>query len=74
MHAKIHVILSYLTTYAPRLAHPTLSSITCTIYEAIDLPSSHRPMVYYFKSAVVDPPAFLYMGKEKVESEYPRMT
>jgi hypothetical protein len=25
-------------------------------------------MVYYFQSTTVDPPAFLYMGKEKVES------
>lgn len=27
-------------------------------------------MVYYFKSTVVDPPAFIYVGKDKVESEY----
>ncbi|KAI1610326.1 hypothetical protein EDD36DRAFT_443861 [Exophiala viscosa] len=26
-------------------------------------------MVYYFKSTVVDPPAFLYVGKDKVENE-----
>ncbi|KPI42799.1 Coiled-coil domain-containing protein 25 [Cyphellophora attinorum] len=26
-------------------------------------------MVYYFKSNVVDPPAFVYMGKDKVENE-----
>lgn len=25
-------------------------------------------MVYYFKSTVVDPPAFIYVGKDKVES------
>jgi hypothetical protein len=25
-------------------------------------------MVYYFKSSVVDPPAFLYVGKDKEES------
>lgn len=25
-------------------------------------------MVYYFKSDVVDPPAFIYVGKDKVES------
>jgi hypothetical protein len=27
-------------------------------------------MVYYFKSTLVDPPAFIYVGKDKVESEY----
>jgi len=26
-------------------------------------------MVFYFKSTVVDPPAFIYVGKDKVESE-----
>ncbi|KAA8895195.1 hypothetical protein FN846DRAFT_785371 [Sphaerosporella brunnea] len=26
-------------------------------------------MVYYFKSNVVDPPAFIYVGKDKVENE-----
>lgn len=26
-------------------------------------------MVYYFKSTVVDPPAFIYVGKDKVESK-----
>lgn len=26
-------------------------------------------MVYYFTSAVVDPPAFVYVGKDKFESE-----
>lgn len=25
-------------------------------------------MVYYFKSTAVDPPAFIYVGKDKVES------
>lgn len=25
-------------------------------------------MVYYFTSKVVDPPAFIYVGKDKVES------
>lgn len=25
-------------------------------------------MVYYFKSVAVDPPAFIYVGKDKVES------
>jgi hypothetical protein len=25
-------------------------------------------MVYYFTSNVVDPPAFIYVGKDKVES------
>lgn len=25
-------------------------------------------MVYYFKSNVVDPPAFIYVGKDKAES------
>ena len=32
-------------------------------------------MVYYFKSNLVDPPAFIYVGKDKEESEffpYPR--
>jgi hypothetical protein len=28
-------------------------------------------MVYYFQSNVVDPPAFIYVGKDKVESELP---
>jgi hypothetical protein len=27
-----------------------------------------QKMVYYFKSNVVDPPAFIYVGKDKVES------
>lgn len=26
-------------------------------------------MVLYYKSAIVDPPAFIYVGKDKVESE-----
>lgn len=26
-------------------------------------------MVYYFQSNIVDPPAFIYVGKDKVESE-----
>jgi len=26
-------------------------------------------MVYYFTSTVVDPPAFIYVGKDKVENE-----
>ncbi|KAK5939914.1 Coiled-coil domain-containing protein 25 [Knufia obscura] len=26
-------------------------------------------MVYYFKSTVVDPPAFIYVGKDKIENE-----
>ena len=26
-------------------------------------------MVYYFTSKVVDPPAFIYVGKDKVESK-----
>ena len=26
-------------------------------------------MVYYFTSTAVDPPAFLYVGKDKVENE-----
>lgn len=26
-------------------------------------------MVYYFKSTVVDPAAFIYVGKDKVESK-----
>jgi len=28
-------------------------------------------MVYYFTSAVVDPPAYVYVGKDKFESEAP---
>jgi hypothetical protein len=27
-------------------------------------------MVYYFKSTAVDPPAFIYAGKDKVESAF----
>lgn len=27
-------------------------------------------MVYYFTSNVVDPPAFIYVGKDKVESMF----
>lgn len=27
-------------------------------------------MVYYFKSNVVSPSAFIYVGKDKVESKY----
>lgn len=26
-------------------------------------------MVYYFQSTVVDPPAYIYVGKDKVESK-----
>lgn len=29
-------------------------------------------MVYYFTSSVVSPEAFIYVGKDKVESEYMR--
>ncbi len=28
-------------------------------------------MVYYYKSAVVDPPGFIYVGKDKFESTPP---
>jgi len=28
-------------------------------------------MVYYFTSTAVDPPAFVYVGKDKFESEFP---
>jgi hypothetical protein len=27
-------------------------------------------MVYYFKSSAVDPPAFIYVGKDKEESAF----
>jgi hypothetical protein len=27
-------------------------------------------MVFYFTSTTVDPPAFIYVGKDKVESKY----
>jgi hypothetical protein len=27
-------------------------------------------MVYYFTSTVVDPPAYVYVGKDKFESEW----
>lgn len=27
-------------------------------------------MVYYFQSNVIDPPAFIYVGKDKVESRH----
>lgn len=38
--------------------------------ELSDRPCSHplTDMVYYFKSNVVDPPAFIYVGKDKEES------
>jgi hypothetical protein len=29
-------------------------------------------MVYYFTSSVVDPPGFIYVGKDKFESMLPR--
>jgi hypothetical protein len=29
-------------------------------------------MVYYFTSSVVDPPGFIYVGKDKFESKLPR--
>lgn len=29
-------------------------------------------MVLYYKSSIVDPPAFIYVGKDKVESEAAR--
>ena len=31
-------------------------------------------MVYYFKSTAVDPAAFVYVGKDKFESESPSST
>ena len=31
-------------------------------------PKVDDKMVFYFKSNVVDPPAFIYVGKDKVES------
>lgn len=31
-------------------------------------------MVYYFTSTVVDPPAYVYVGKDKFESENPSVT
>lgn len=30
-------------------------------------------MVYYFKSSTVDPSAYIYVGKDKFESELPRI-
>jgi len=34
----------------------------------LHIPPVPAKMVYYFKSNVVDPPAFIYVGKDKVES------
>lgn len=31
-------------------------------------------MVFYFKSNIVDPPAFIYVGKDKVESTTTRFS
>lgn len=36
--------------------------------------SERATMVYYFTSNVVDPPAFIYVGKDKVESQFNYVT
>jgi hypothetical protein len=44
-------------------------SVFSKLHKAVSvrIPSAAK-MVYYFKSNVVDPPAFIYVGKDKVES------
>lgn len=36
--------------------------------QEVEILVSHSSMVYYFTSKVVDPAAFIYVGKDKFES------
>jgi hypothetical protein len=40
----------------------------------LKLKTEHAIMVFFFKSNVVDPEAFIYVGKDKVESKVPYTT
>jgi hypothetical protein len=45
----------------PEISHPLVSLVE----------DSYLRMVYYFTSSVVDPPGFIYVGKDKFESMPP---
>lgn len=54
--------------FIPPRAH-RLRGVDLSILESVAPCSvTDVKMVYYFKSTAVDPPAFIYVGKDKVES------
>lgn len=74
MHKRL--IHSSAITIWTHVAHVPLGAMRQALYPAMQ-PTDHPilfflrvliRMVYYFTSNVVDPPAFIYVGKDKVES------